>query len=133
MNQPGTKVQDLFAKTAQVLRTQQATIRQLKDENVKLAACDKEHKRENRVRALAKSAVDRGIIDGAHENVEEWVKETLASAKSLDVVEQGLEYATAGHFGKEGSEDSDDSTESGRGKMDPISSLVLGGDFDFED
>jgi len=131
MNQSGTKVQALFAKTAQVLRTQQAQIRQLRDENTKLAECKSEHDREKRTRELAKKAVDRGIIDGAHESVEDWVKETLASDKSLDVVEQGLEYATGDFFGKEGSDDSDDST--GSGKMDPISSLVLGGDFDFED
>lgn len=124
MTQEATKAQELFSKTAEVLLRQKAEIGALKDENSKLAAVKCEHEREKRVRGLAKKAIDRGIIDGEYESVEDFVKQTLASDKSLDVIEQGIEFANGDLF-KEGSSD-DDEAGSFSGRPNPIAALLFG-------
>lgn len=126
---PAMKASEVLTKTAQVLRSQQAEIRNLKDQNTKLAQENGEFREERRARELAKKAADRGIIDGGPESIDRFVKESLASDRSLDVIEEGIGYATGDFFGKNASDDEDGSSS----PLDPISSLVLGSGFDYMD
>jgi hypothetical protein len=120
-----SKIASLFAKGAQVIQEQEAEIARLGNVSTKLAEENTSLKRERDVRALAKVAVDRGIIGSDFNDVEEWVSRHVKSDTPLEVVKQGMDYATSGLLNKEAAEDGEKVMSKGS-QSDPISSLIMG-------
>lgn len=118
-------LQKLCRQTATALREAGETIGQQEDtiaeQKEKLAA----YRKEERVRTLAKTAVSRGIINDDADSVEDFVAQTMTSTRPLDVIEQGLDFATSGDFSTKEASD-EEAAGLGKGGLDPISSVVLG-------
>lgn len=119
-------LQKLCQQTALALRDADVLLGRQQDTITKQSSEIEKFHKEQRVRTLAKTAVARGIINDDVDSVDEFIASTMGSSRPLDVIEQGLDFATSGGFSsvKEASEDED--TGLGKGDLDPIASLVLG-------
>jgi len=119
-------LQKLCRQTATALREAGETIGQQEDtiaeQKEKLAA----YRKEERVRTLAKTAVSRGIINDDTDSVEDFVANAMTSPRPLDVIEQGLDFATSDSFSSVKEASDEEAAGLGKGNLDPIASMVLG-------
>ncbi len=116
-----------FSKTATCLRSQRETIAQLEKEAQARDTELTKLRTKERVRDLAKMAASRGLIEDGVDAADEWVNRTLESGRPLDVVEQGLEYASSAPESAIEKDASD--SESVGSKHDPLTAFLMGGSF----
>jgi hypothetical protein len=117
--------QELFAKTAQLLRNlnseRLAVIRERDNAQEKVADAEKK----DRAYALAKTAVTRGIIDDDFESVQSFVDDVLDSSRPFEVIEEATKMATSSaQFSVR--EVPEDETGTGGRRVDALTSLIMG-------